>query len=67
MDTMDSINREIQKYHCKLVFVDGKNQLVNFVPPKTVKVIHIYPNMPNLKLVRKHIIEFEKDGFLETP
>lgn len=67
MESLDTINQAIQKYACKLVFVDQKHQLVNFVPPKTVKVIHVYPSMPKLSLVRKHILEYEKEGLLELP
>lgn len=68
MDNMDLLNLEIKKYYCKLIFVDNKYRLVNFVPPKTVNVIHVYPSsMPTLKLVRRHIIKFEKEGKLETP
>ena len=66
-EAFDTINREIEKYYCKLIFADGKIQLVNFVPPKTVKVIHIYAEFPKLSIVRQHIIAFEKDGLLETP
>ena len=66
-EAYEAINREIEKYYCKLIFADDKIQLVNFVPPKTVKVIHVYPEFPKLSIVRQHIIGFEKDGLLETP